>query len=202
RTGPGARVRYGGDRGAGDRGDSGQGRPAGRSGAAGCGGGGDDPGRACAPQRAIPAQLTRGAEPARGGGPGDGRVAPSAHIHPENVRPTSRKPRTSSDTSCGLGESLEHYDRRGLLQPAARDRRSGYRYYSAAQAAAARAIALLRSVDVPLVDIQELLASPEPELVRRVFAEHRLRVERRLTAAQVALESIDRIIKEGELMNS
>jgi len=39
---------------------------------------------------------------------------------------------------------LRHYDRRGLLPPAARDRRSGYRYYSAAQAAAARAIALLR----------------------------------------------------------
>jgi DNA-binding transcriptional MerR regulator len=97
---------------------------------------------------------------------------------------------------------LRHYDRRGLLPPAARDRRSGYRYYSAAQAAAARAIALLRSVDVPLADIQELLASPDPELVRRVFAEHRLRVERRLTAAQAALESIDRIITEGELMNS
>jgi DNA-binding transcriptional MerR regulator len=95
---------------------------------------------------------------------------------------------------------LRHYDRRGILVPAARDRRSGYRYYSEAQAAAARAIALLRSIDVPLADIQELLAAPEPERVRRVFAEHRRRVERRLTEARAALESIDRIISEGELM--
>jgi DNA-binding transcriptional MerR regulator len=95
---------------------------------------------------------------------------------------------------------LRHYDRRGLLVPVARDRRSGYRYYSAAQAAAARAIALLRSIDVPLADIQELLAAPEPERVRRVFAEHRRRVERRLSEARASLESIDQIISEGELM--
>src|SRR5215469_8349090 len=30
---------------------------------------------------------------------------------------------------------LRHYDRRGILVPATRDRRSGYRYYSEAQAA-------------------------------------------------------------------
>jgi DNA-binding transcriptional MerR regulator len=95
---------------------------------------------------------------------------------------------------------LRHYDRRGILLPAARDRRSGYRYYSRAQAAAARVIALLRSIDVPLADVQELLAAPEPERVRRVFAEHRQRVERRLSEARSALESIDRIIKEGQLM--
>src|SRR5215469_8739167 len=95
---------------------------------------------------------------------------------------------------------LRHYDRRGLLPPAARDRRSGYRYYREAQAEAARVIALLRSIDVPLADIEELLAAPEPEQVRRVFAEHRRRVERRLSEARAALESIDRIISEGELM--
>jgi DNA-binding transcriptional MerR regulator len=97
---------------------------------------------------------------------------------------------------------LRHYDRRGILAPAARDDRSGYRYYSRSQATAARAIALLRSIDVPLADIQELLAAPEPERVRRVFAEHRRRVERRLEEARAALESIDRIIDEGELMES
>jgi DNA-binding transcriptional MerR regulator len=97
---------------------------------------------------------------------------------------------------------LRHYDRRGILPPAARDRHSGYRYYREAQAAAARAIALLRSIDVPLADVQELLAAPEPERVRRVFAEHRLRVEQRLAEARAALESIDRIIEEGSLMDA
>src|SRR5258708_2213269 len=97
---------------------------------------------------------------------------------------------------------LRHYDRRGILHPAVRDERSGYRYYSEAQAAAARVIALLRSIDVPLADVQALLAAPDPELVRLVFAQHRLRVERRLDEARAALESIDRIIKEGALMSS
>src|ERR1700730_16283422 len=78
------------------------------------------------------------------------------------------------------GPPLRHYDRRGVLRPAAREPHSGYRYSREAQAAAARAIALLRSIDVPLADVQELLAAPEPERVRRVFAEHRLRVEGRV----------------------
>jgi DNA-binding transcriptional MerR regulator len=97
---------------------------------------------------------------------------------------------------------LRLYDRRGILPPAARDGRSGYRYYRRAQAAAARVIALLRSVDVPLADVEALLAEPSPELVRRVFAEHRLRVERRLEEAQAALESIDRILEEGSLTDN
>src|SRR5215831_1995384 len=97
---------------------------------------------------------------------------------------------------------LRHYDQRGILVPARRPRRSGYRYYSEAQTAAARVIALLRSIDVPLCDIQELLAAPEPERVRRVFAEHRLRVERRLGEARAALEEIDRIIREGAVMET
>lgn len=95
---------------------------------------------------------------------------------------------------------LRHYDRVGILSPAARDQRSGYRYYSRAQLSAARVIALLRSIDMPLADIQELLAAPEPERIRRVFAEHRARVERRLGDARAALESIDRIAWEDELM--
>jgi len=95
---------------------------------------------------------------------------------------------------------LRHYDRLGLLAPAARDERSGYRYYSRTQLAIARAIALLRSIDMPLADIQDLLAAPEPERIRRVFAEHRARVERRLSDARAALESIDRITWEEALM--
>jgi DNA-binding transcriptional MerR regulator len=117
---------------------------------------------------------------------------------PDNLVPIGRFAKLAGLTI----PQLRHYDRRGLLAPAARDRRSGYRYYSQAQAAAARAIALLRSIDVPLADIQELLAAPEPERVRRVFAEHRARVERRLDEARAALESIDRIISEGELMEN
>ena len=105
-------------------------------------------------------------------------------------------------TSTGLTvPQLRHYDRLGVLQPAARDERSGYRYYSGAQTRAARVIALLRSIDMPLADIRALLAAPEPARIRQVFAEHRERVERRLEEARAVLESIDLIIEEGDLMD-
>ena len=45
---------------------------------------------------------------------------------------------------------LRRYDRMRLLEPAARDARSGYRYYRSGQTGAARIIALLRSVDMPI----------------------------------------------------
>jgi DNA-binding transcriptional MerR regulator len=103
--------------------------------------------------------------------------------------------------STGLSvPQLRHYDRLGILVPAVRDPESGYRFYRHEQVAAARVIALLRSIDMPLADVEELLASPDPGRIRRVFAEHRSRVERRLGAARTALESIDAIIEEGRLM--
>lgn len=96
---------------------------------------------------------------------------------------------------------LRHYDRLGILVPAVRDRRSGYRYYRWSQIAPARVIALLRSIDMPLADVQGLLAGPEPERIRQVFATHRARIERRLSAARTALESIDRVMWEDQLMH-
>jgi len=105
-------------------------------------------------------------------------------------------------SSTGLTvPQLRHYDRLGVLQPAARDEHSGYRYYSGAQARSARVIALLRSIDMPLAGIRGLRAAPEPARIRQVFAQHRERVERRLAEARAVLESIDLIIEEGDLMD-
>lgn len=95
---------------------------------------------------------------------------------------------------------LRHYHEVGLLQPAYVDPESGYRYYAAAQIDAAEVISILRSIDMPVRDIQRLLADPSDANVREILAVHRARLEERMTHAADRLESIDRIVKEGKLM--
>lgn len=59
-------------------------------------------------------------------------------------------------------KALRRYDESGLLVPAAVDQRTGYRYYRSLQAPRARQISLLRSVDMPLAQIADLLATTDP----------------------------------------
>lgn len=95
---------------------------------------------------------------------------------------------------------LRHYHDVGLLQAAYVDPESGYRYYAAGQAEAAEVIAMLRAIDMPVRDIQRLLADPSEPNVRRILAEHRALLEDRLVQVAGRLESIDRIVKEGTLV--
>ena len=95
---------------------------------------------------------------------------------------------------------LRHYHEVGLLQPAYVDPESGYRYYAIAQSEAAEVIGILRSIDMPVRDIQRLLADPTEANVREVLAAHRARLEERLTKVAGRLESIDRIVREGTIV--
>lgn len=95
---------------------------------------------------------------------------------------------------------LRHYHEVGLLQPAYIDPESGYRYYAVAQGEAAEVINILRSIDMPVRDIQRLLADPSLANVREVLAAHRARLEERLTQVAGRLESIDQIVMEGKLV--
>ena len=92
---------------------------------------------------------------------------------------------------------LRHYHETGLLEPAYVDPESGYRYYAAAQREAAEVIAMLRSIDMPVRDIQRVLADPSEVTVREVLTAHRAWLETRLTQVAGRLEAIDRIVKEG-----
>jgi len=55
-------------------------------------------------------------------------------------------------------KALRLYDRLGLLPPARTDPVSGYRFYSEDQVAAARLVALLRRLDMPLPVIADIAA--------------------------------------------
>jgi DNA-binding transcriptional MerR regulator len=86
---------------------------------------------------------------------------------------------------------LRYYHALGLLVPAAVSPGSGYRYYAEAQLATAELIALLRSVDMPLAEIQSLLADRSPANTRAIFERLRSSVETRLERAREILDRID-----------
>lgn len=84
-------------------------------------------------------------------------------------------------------KALRLYDQRGLLRPAVIDFESGYRYYSAAQIGIAQRIRLLRSVHMPLADIQTLLGASDPEVVKAQLDRHRKRISRQIKDYQPSL---------------
>jgi DNA-binding transcriptional MerR regulator len=96
---------------------------------------------------------------------------------------------------CRLSiKALRHYDEIGLLSPAHVDVATGYRWYRREQAPAAIAIALLRSLDVPLAAIRELLDAGD---VDAVLARERERRAREVARAETALRSIERLLRAG-----
>lgn len=67
-------------------------------------------------------------------------------------------------------KALRLYDDRGLLIPQRVDGFSGYRFYGDAQLERARMIVALRQLDVPLVEVKELLDLPRDQAAERITA--------------------------------
>ncbi|WP_188194710.1 VOC family protein [Nonomuraea sp. SYSU D8015] len=94
---------------------------------------------------------------------------------------------------------LRRYDRLRLLEAAGRSAESGYRYYSRGQTGAARVIALLRSMDMPIAEIRRIVSGAgEPERVR-IFRGHRARLEARLDEVRRLLEAVDAMTEENDM---
>jgi len=88
--------------------------------------------------------------------------------------------------------TLHHYDELGLLRPAWVDPATGYRYYRPSQAREALAIALLRSLDVPLAVVGRVLAG-EPGVLKGVRDD----LEAELARRRRTLASLERVMAEG-----
>ncbi|PRY00524.1 MerR family transcriptional regulator [Allonocardiopsis opalescens] len=89
---------------------------------------------------------------------------------------------------------LRHYADLGLLPPARIDPDTGYRYYRAAQARDAMSIGLLRSLDVPLAAVGEVLSGPDPA---GALARVRDELDAELARRRLALSALERIAAEG-----
>jgi effector-binding domain-containing protein len=97
-------------------------------------------------------------------------------------------------------KALRHYDELGLLRPAFVDPSSGYRYYRPAQANQAEAIRTLRSVEMPLEEIAELLADGGGDQVAERLHRHRERLEARLAEHRRMLEFLQRLLDKEDVM--
>jgi DNA-binding transcriptional MerR regulator len=96
---------------------------------------------------------------------------------------------------CRLSvKQLRHYDELGLLRPAWTDPGSGYRYYRAEQARQALSIGLLRSLDVPLPAIGQVLAGTD---VAAVLGAVKDRLEADLVRRRRMLATLNRVLTEG-----
>ncbi|AGL20802.1 MerR family DNA-binding transcriptional regulator [Actinoplanes sp. N902-109] len=98
--------------------------------------------------------------------------------------------------ASGLGVSaLRYYDSAGVLVPAAVDPVTGYRRYGEGQILAARLIAGLRRVGMPVVEIARAVAElPDTDAVRKILDEHLLRLEDGLAEARQELSRLHRLL--------
>lgn len=84
-------------------------------------------------------------------------------------------------------KALRLYQEHGLLEPAAVDPRTGYRRYARGQVGAARLLARLRQVGMPLADVRALLAGTDPG---PVLDAHLRRLEDGLADARRELSAV------------
>ena len=95
-------------------------------------------------------------------------------------------------------KALRHYDRVGLLRPAAVDPATGYRLYREDQVAEARLVHLLRSVELPLDQVAAAVTAwKDGEPAADILRTHRSRLAARDTRLRGALHRIDHLLKEG-----
>lgn len=97
-------------------------------------------------------------------------------------------------------KALRHYHDVGLLVPEHVDQENGYRYYMAGQLASAMTIALLRSIDLPLADINAALTA-SPDTTASLLEAHRDRLSIQLKQGEQRLALTHALItKENDLM--
>lgn len=97
---------------------------------------------------------------------------------------------------CRLSiKALRLYDELRLLPPAQVDPVTGYRAYTAEQAPRAEIIRVLRTLEVPLADIQAVLDAP-PAAAATLLEAHRARVTDRVAELQNLLPLLDSLARE------
>jgi len=95
-------------------------------------------------------------------------------------------------------KALRLYDENGLLRPAHVDPSSGYRYYHLGQANRAEAVRILRSIDMPLDEIREILEDEDPELIQKRLSMHRERLVERLAEHERMLAYLESLMQRKE----
>jgi DNA-binding transcriptional MerR regulator len=93
-------------------------------------------------------------------------------------------------------KALRLYHEQGLLVPASIDPVSGYRSYRISQLADAQVIKRLRDLDVPLAGVAEVVRARDPEVTRRIIAEHESVISNRLADLSRLVSELQQAISE------
>lgn len=99
-------------------------------------------------------------------------------------------------------KALRLYDAQGLLRPAYIDQTSGYRYYSLDQAYRAEIIRVLRSIDMPITEIQQIVNSENDDVLSEQLQAHKVRLNERLQLQESALVSLEKMIQKKSVIAS
>jgi DNA-binding transcriptional MerR regulator len=91
-------------------------------------------------------------------------------------------------------KTLRHYHQVGLLEPAAVNPDTGYRYYSAGQIPTAQVIRRLRDLEMPVGDVKAVLAAPDAAARNVLIAAHLGRLEAELAQTRGAVESLRNLL--------
>jgi DNA polymerase III subunit beta len=95
--------------------------------------------------------------------------------------------------------ALRFYDSAGVLAPADVDPATGYRYYTPGQLVAARLVASLRRVGMPLAGIREVLAARhDPDAVGVLLDRHLHRLKQGLADARHELSCVRSLIMQED----
>lgn len=94
-------------------------------------------------------------------------------------------------------KALRYYDKIGLLEPAETSHSTNFRRYRRDQIAAARLIATLRSVGVPIDEIRLALTNPGGQAVSQILSGHRRRLQARATRLAGDLHRLQHLLTEG-----
>jgi DNA-binding transcriptional MerR regulator len=92
-------------------------------------------------------------------------------------------------------KTLRHYHEAGLLKPAQIDRETGYRRYTTEQIATAQIIRRFRDLDMPLKEIQAVIAAPDVQTRNHLIAAHLERLEVNLAQTHSAVASLKGLLQ-------
>lgn len=92
-------------------------------------------------------------------------------------------------------KALRLYHESSILEPAAVDPLSGYRYYDPAQVPIAQVIRRLRDLDMPLEEIRTVVAAPGVAERNAAIGAHLARMQKQLAATQATVASLQALLE-------
>ena len=90
--------------------------------------------------------------------------------------------------------TLRYYGRKNIFLPQYRNKENNYQYYSSDQIKSLCLITMLREMNVPLNQIQDILEHPKPiDEIKKFIGEHKHYLEQQVSALQFSIQKIEEI---------